>query len=259
MRAKKRFGQHFLSGQNYIHRILESVSPTDDDALIEIGPGRGAITRLLIEKAPHLTVIEIDRDLIPALETLKDQYPHFTVVSADILKTPLAQFAENGKKLRVVGNLPYNIGSLILLNLVREREAISEAFVMVQREVGDRLTALHSTSDYSFLSVAMQTYSTIKRLFILPPGAFSPPPKVDSAFLRVSLDKGENLPPPEPYFLMVTRAFSQRRKKVINTLVKHYPEPLVRSFFESQHISENARAENLSVETFQSLYAALHD
>jgi 16S rRNA (adenine1518-N6/adenine1519-N6)-dimethyltransferase len=256
--AKKRFGQHFLVSERIIQKICDASAPKEEDVLIEIGPGQGAITGHLINNGNRLIAIELDRDLIPLLKSKFGNYDNFSIIESDVMKVLFADYATEDKLITIIGNLPYNIGSLILLKMAKEHKVLRKAYVMLQKEVGERLTAQKGTSDYSFLSVAIQTFATVKRLFIIPPGAFKPPPKVDSAFLEVTFNHSPSLPLDiELYFSMVSNAFSQRRKKVINVLCRHYDKGLITGFFIDHSIDENARAENLPIETYTALYELL--
>jgi 16S rRNA (adenine1518-N6/adenine1519-N6)-dimethyltransferase len=256
--AKKRFGQHFLVADRIIQRIVDVSAPKEDDILIEIGPGQGAITGQLIKHGNQLIAIELDRDLIPLLKTKFGDHKNFSIIESDVMKVAFADCVTENKMITIVGNLPYNIGSLILLKMAKERKVLRKAYVMLQKEVGERLTAQNGTSDYSFLSVAIQTFATVKRSFTIPPGAFKPPPKVDSAFLEVTFNHSPSLPSNvDLYFSIVSNAFSQRRKKVINVLSRHYDKELIARFFADNKIDENARAENLPIETYIALYELL--
>jgi 16S rRNA (adenine1518-N6/adenine1519-N6)-dimethyltransferase len=257
--AKKRFGQVFLRAPSYIRSILDAIPKDPLQTLLEIGPGQGALTGLLSEKAAHVYAVEIDRDLAKTLVSKLQNHGNIQVIQEDFLKTDLGRFVGKGGRLTIVGNLPYNVASLILLKLLNQRVHVREAMVMVQREVGDRITAPPGRKDFSFLSAAIGTFATPKRLFLLPPGAFRPIPKVESAFLRLSFDKPRpDLPDTRSYLTFLTRAFAQRRKKVIKVLSKHYPQAALDSFFGENGLDPNARAESLAVETLVKLYHTLH-
>ncbi|MBL8025549.1 MAG: ribosomal RNA small subunit methyltransferase A [Fibrobacteres bacterium] len=257
--AKKRFGQHFLTSARIIERIIDASIPGEGDAIVEIGPGQGAITGDLIKKHHNtFTAIELDRDLIPLLKERFGSIERFSIIESDVLKVNFADCAPDKRQLTIVGNLPYNVGSIIILKMAEEREVIRKAYVMLQKEVGERLTAICGTSEYSFLSVAIQTFATVKRLFTIPPGAFSPPPKVDSAFLEISFSHEPDMPKDyKRYTSIVSNAFSQRRKKVINVLSRHYDKDTIAKFFADNSINENARAENLTVKDYIRLYETL--
>jgi 16S rRNA (adenine1518-N6/adenine1519-N6)-dimethyltransferase len=241
---RKRFGQHFLVDQHYIRRIIEAIQPQPHDVIVEIGPGLGAITTPLLERLDHLHVVEIDRDIVALLET---KYPKdkLTIHGADALKF---DFAKLGTGLRLVGNLPYNISSPLLFHLVQFAPHIVDLTFMLQKEVVDRMVAAPSSSDYGRLSVMLQYRFAMERLFVVPPGAFRPPPKVDSAIVRMIPLSVQSLRPrdEECFAQVVAAGFSQRRKTIRNTLRKW----LIEADFASLAIDPGLRAENLSVTNF---------
>lgn len=216
---KKRFGQHFLRDGHYIRHMLEAIRPQRDDAMLEIGPGRGALTLALLPQLRVLHAVELDRDLIPAL------MPHIgqglIVHQADALGFDFAGLArELGKPLRVVGNLPYNISTPLIFHLLAAGTAIQDMHFMLQKEVVDRLAAGPGGKDYGRLSVMVQAACQVTPLFQVPPGAFFPPPKVDSRVVRLQ-------PLPSPvvpqamqarFAQVVAAAFAQRRKTLANAL-----------------------------------------
>ncbi|MDA8094847.1 MAG: 16S rRNA (adenine(1518)-N(6)/adenine(1519)-N(6))-dimethyltransferase RsmA [Betaproteobacteria bacterium] len=241
---RRRFGQHFLTDAGIIDRIVAAIAPSADDCIVEIGPGLGALTRPLLEALPRLHAVELDRDIVARLGR---EFPaeRLLVHAADALKF---DFARLGPRFRVVGNLPYNISTPLLFHLARFADAIIDIHVMLQKEVVDRMAADPGTSDYGRLSVMLQYRFSIEKLFDVPPEAFRPPPKVDSAVVR--LTPFERLPFPAKdehlFAALVAAAFSQRRKTLRNTLKGYLgPEALARLGIDPQ-----LRAENLSVEQF---------
>ena len=177
---RKRFGQNFLADSHYVTRIVAAVDPRPGDNVVEIGPGLGALTGALVDRAGTIAAIEIDRDLAARLRA---RFPdRLALHEADALSF---DFATLGPRLRVVGNLPYNISSPLLFYLASFDEALCDIHVMLQREVVARMTALPATSDYGRLSVMLQARFAVTRLFTVPPGAFRPPPKVESAVARL--------------------------------------------------------------------------
>jgi 16S rRNA (adenine1518-N6/adenine1519-N6)-dimethyltransferase len=213
--ARKRFGQHFLADEAVIHRIVAAVDPRPGDALVEIGPGLGAMTRPLLARCGTLAVIELDRDLAARLRAV----PGLTVIEADALRVDFAALAQQaGRPLRVVGNLPYNISTPILFHLLDAATLVADQHFMLQKEVVERMAAAPGGKDYGRLSVMLQWRYAIEPLFEVPPGAFEPPPRVDSAVVRMTplahppLDDGTRLGE------IVTVAFSQRRKLLRHTL-----------------------------------------
>ena len=216
---RKRFGQHFLTDTALVERMVRAIAPTDDQIVVEIGPGQGALTLPLLDTIHHLQVVELDRDLIERLErTIASQ--RITIHAADAMKFDFRPLAKDGKKLRIVGNLPYNISTPLLFHLIDQIDCIEDMHFMLQKEVVDRLTAVPSTPDWGRLSVMVQYYCQNDYLFFVPPDAFSPPPRVDSAVVRLTpYDQ-----PPHPvtdlkvFRQLVNQAFSQRRKVISNAL-----------------------------------------
>jgi len=213
---RRRFGQNFLADAHYVGRIVAAIDPRPGDNLVEIGPGLAALTRPLIERAGHLTAIEIDRDLAARLAS---EYPSdkLTLHVGDALAF---DFAQLGTALRIVGNLPYNISSPLLFHLAAYDACLRDLHVMLQKEVVARMTAAPATPDYGRLTVMLQTRFRMTRLFVVPPGAFSPPPKVDSAVVRlVPLGVAKPVIADAALFArLVAAAFGQRRKTLRNAL-----------------------------------------
>jgi 16S rRNA (adenine1518-N6/adenine1519-N6)-dimethyltransferase len=242
--ARKRFGQNFLVDRHYIERIVAAIDPKPADNLVEIGPGLGALTEPLLERLRHLTVIEIDRDLAATLAADHPQ-DRLTLHNADALEF---DFAALGRDLRVVGNLPYNISSPLLFHLARYEESLRDVMVMLQREVVERMVAAPATPEYGRLSVMLQVRFRLERLFVVPPGAFRPAPKVDSAVVRlVPLREGKPRIADEALFeQVVAAAFGQRRKTLRNALRTLASEDQIRG----ASIDPGARGETLSVSDF---------
>ena len=219
-RARKRFGQNFLRDLGIISRIVRAVGPRSTDRLVEIGPGQGALTEPLLEAAGHLEVIELDRDLIPGLRVQFFNYPDFVIHEGDALKFDFAALKGDGPALRVVGNLPYNISTPLIVHLLAAGDAVEDMHFMLQKEVVERLAAEPGGTDWGRLSVMAQYYCHVEQLFIVPPEAFVPRPKVDSAIVR--LTPHEKLPhvadDPALLFELVKLAFGQRRKTLRNNV-----------------------------------------
>ena len=216
--ARKRFGQHFLTDAGVIDGIVEVIAPLSDDAMVEIGPGLAALTQPLVERLGRLTVIELDRDLALRLRA----HPQLSVIESDVLKVDFSALAANMgvAKIRVVGNLPYNISTPILFHLLDHVHVVQDQHFMLQKEVIDRMVAAPATADYSRLSVMLQWRYAMTNVLFVPPESFDPPPRVDSAIVRM-------VPLAEPpaidiklYGELVQVAFSQRRKILRNTLGK---------------------------------------
>jgi len=218
VRAKKRFGQHFLQ-HAWADKLITVIDPQPDDKFIEIGPGRGALTFRLAPRVSHLTAIEVDRDMVAALESKLPA--NVTVIHADFLEADLVDIS-GAQRFRVAGNLPYNVSSPILFRLLaahRNTGLPIDATLMVQREVAERITAAPGTTDYGVLSIFVQMHCDVRRLLTLPPGAFRPAPKVHSAVVHFRLRPPAVTVIDEAVFeAMVRSTFTQRRKIVLNAL-----------------------------------------
>jgi 16S rRNA (adenine1518-N6/adenine1519-N6)-dimethyltransferase len=241
---RKRFGQHFLADRHYVARIVAAIDPRRDDIVVEIGPGLGALTEPLLDRLDRLHVVEIDRDLAARLvETHPSE--RLAVHLADALEF---DFAALPAGLRVVGNLPYNISTPLLFRLAEFAGRIRDLTFMLQKEVVDRMVAAPGTPDYGRLSVMLQYRFDMARLFDVPPGAFRPPPKVDSAVVRMVPRPAGVLAARDPVRLaaVVTAAFGQRRKTLRNA-VAGLLEP---GDIERAGIDPGVRGETLSVDDF---------
>ncbi len=263
---KKRFGQNFLTDQNVLHEIIRAIAPQADDLMVEIGPGQGAMTKLLLEQLKHLQVVELDRDLVVLL---KKQFSadKLQIHSGDALQfdfASIARAAANGqdagsddsekgsghaRRLRVVGNLPYNISSPLLFHLADCADVVIDQHFMLQKEVVERMVAEPGSRDYGRLSVMLQWRYRMALLFIVPPEAFDPPPKVESAIVRM-------LPIEQPLACkadllgqVVTKAFSQRRKVIRNCLAGLFDEAELRE----AGIDPQVRPEAVPVENYVAL------
>ena len=245
--AKKRFGQHFLHDPAVIRRIVDALDPKSDETIVEIGPGRGAISAPIVERVGKLTVVEIDRDVIDALRTRCNDAPGLQVKMADALKFDFSALARPGTKLRLVGNLPYNISSPLLFHLLSQAHAIEDMLFMLQKEVVDRMVAIAGDKDYGRLSVSLAARAQVDHLFNVGPGAFQPPPKVDSAVVRlVPRTAHFEVRNWKQFDHVVTAAFSQRRKQLGNSLKSIVGADQLRDL----GIDPSLRAENLSPEQF---------
>jgi 16S rRNA (adenine1518-N6/adenine1519-N6)-dimethyltransferase len=222
--ARKRFGQHFLHDRNVLERIAREVGPRADDALVEIGPGRGALTELLMAAMTRagsrsLDVIEIDRDLAAGLEPRFGPDPRFTLHLDDALRFDFAALARTrGARLRLIGNLPYNISTPLLFRLAQAHEHIDDLHVMLQKEVIDRIVAAPGTSQYGRLGIMLAPWFEPTRLFDVGPGAFTPAPRVWSAVARFAVRRTPAFDVPPAFARTVTTAFSARRKTLRNAL-----------------------------------------
>ncbi len=256
-KARKRFGQNFLVDQTIINHIVRSIYPKPDDALVEIGPGKGALTAPLLEACKKLQVIELDRDLIPILLAQFVRYKDFKIHQADALKFDFTSLIQEDKALRVVGNLPYNISTPLIFHLLSFGDKIRDMHFMLQREVVLRLAAQPGDKNYGKLSVMTQYHCAVSHLFDVPPESFRPAPKVDSAIVRLEPYSEKPLVATDPNHLetLVGTAFQQRRKTLRNAL-RSYEDDIV-ALGDAIEIDFSLRAENLSVADFVSLSNAL--
>jgi 16S rRNA (adenine1518-N6/adenine1519-N6)-dimethyltransferase len=266
--ARKRFGQHFLTDAAIIDGIVDAIHPLPGQSMVEIGPGLAALTQPLVERLGLLTVIELDRDLAVRLR----EHPHLNVIESDVLKvdfkalhtsahallssatvvSPLDQNRSAGGKLRVVGNLPYNISTPILFHLLDHVDVIEDQHFMLQKEVIDRMVALPCTSDYSRLSVMLQWRYAMANILFVPPSSFDPPPRVDSAIVRmIPLATPPDLDV-KTLSTLVQVAFSQRRKILRNTLGRWLEEQAFSGDFDLQR-----RAEEVPVAEYVQLVQSL--
>ena len=247
--ARKRFGQHFLTDGGIIDAIVHEIAPKPGQRMVEIGPGLAALTQPLVERLGKLTVIELDRDLALRLRG----NPQLEVIESDVLRVDFSAVAASGPKLRVVGNLPYNISTPILFHLLTHVAVIEDQHFMLQKEVIDRMVAKPATSDYSRLSVMLQWRYAMENVLFVPPESFDPPPRVDSAIVRmIPLE----VPPVLNVALMeemVQVAFSQRRKLLRHTLGRWLTEREFSGTFDVQR-----RAEEVPVGEYVSLVQQLH-
>jgi 16S rRNA (adenine1518-N6/adenine1519-N6)-dimethyltransferase len=234
--ARKRFGQHFLADAGIIEGIVREIAPQAGQPMVEIGPGLAALTQPLVERLGRLTVIELDRDLAQRLRG----HAQLNVIESDVLKVDFAKLARDLSvpRLRVVGNLPYNISTPILFHLLDHVEVIEDQHFMLQKEVIDRMVARPATADYGRLSVMLQWRYAMENVLFVPPESFDPPPRVDSAVVRM-------VPHPQPAVVDVGRlseivqvAFSQRRKLLRHTLGKWLDEHAMAGTFNTQRRAE---------------------
>ena len=243
---RKRFGQNFLRDESVIEAIARATAPASEDHLVEIGPGEGALTQALIGSGCRLDAIELDRDLRTRLLAAFSTHSGFTLHSADALTFDFGSLTREAEPLRIVGNLPYNISTTLIFRLLDHAELVADMHFMLQLEVVERLVASPGSKDWGRLGVMAQFQCHVEHLFDVPPEAFYPPPKVQSAVVR--LTPRTQLPPVEREALarVVTLAFAQRRK----TLRNNFKGLLEDSDFEALNIDPNARAETLPIENF---------
>ena len=219
-RARKRFGQHFLHDPGVIARIVAAIDPRPGDRLVEIGPGLGALTLPLLDRAGRLEVVEIDRDVIPRLAERARGHGELVIHEADALSYDFRALAGQGTRLRLCGNLPYNISTPLLFHLLESHAAIADMHFMLQKEVVARMAAGPSTAAYGRLTVMLAVHCSVERLFDVGPGAFRPPPRVDSAIVRLVPHAAAPFEVGDPvrFAAVVAAAFGQRRKTLRNSL-----------------------------------------
>jgi 16S rRNA (adenine1518-N6/adenine1519-N6)-dimethyltransferase len=255
VKARKRFGQHFLHDPSVLDRIARAIAPRATDAVVEIGPGRGALTHVLLESdCRSLDAIEIDRDLVPRLGQEFATEPRFTVHEADALDFDFTALGEaRGGRLRIVGNLPYNISTPLLFHLLKHVKVIDDMHVMLQREVVNRIAATPGNGDYSRLTVMLSPWLKAESLFDVGPGAFKPPPKVWSSVVRLTVRPEPAFAVSEHFAAVVSSAFSHRRKTLRNAL----RGVVTAQQIESCDVDPNARPETIAPEAFNRLARSL--
>ena len=254
--ARKRFGQNFLHDPAIIQRIVQVINPQPGERLVEIGPGKGAITFPLLAACKRLEVIELDRDLVRPLAEKAPEFGELVIHQQDALRFDFSALAA-GERLRTVGNLPYNISTPLLFHLIAQSDSIQDMHFMLQKEVVNRMAAAPGSRDYGRLSVMIQYRCKVEPLFHVGPGAFQPAPRVDSAFVRLT-------PWPQPRVAvkdteclaaLVRQAFSQRRKTLRNTLKGLLSEQAI----QATGTDPSARPESISLEQFAALANQLAD
>ena len=247
---KKSLGQHFLTDRTYIEKIVMAVNPQPGDRLVEIGPGQGAITFPLLRRHGELTAIEFDRDLITPLMEAAEGVGRLTIIHKDVLDVDFGKLAGEDR-LRLVGNLPYNLSSPILVHAIEHAASIRDMVFMLQKEVVDRMAAEPGSKVYGRLSVMLQAYCHVDSLFVVPPGAFRPPPKVDSAVVRLRPLPAAERHDADPAAVerVVRAAFGQRRKTLRNALNGIVDE----AGFAAAGVRNDLRAEQLDVADFIAL------
>jgi 16S rRNA (adenine1518-N6/adenine1519-N6)-dimethyltransferase len=248
-KAKKRFGQNFLHDQGVIERIVRAINPKPNQNLVEIGPGLGALTTHVLPKAESLNVVELDRDVIPKLEYACTGLGSLNIFQHDAMKFDFGElYSEQAGKIRVFGNLPYNVSTPLMFHLFSVIDRIQDMHFMLQKEVVERLAAQPNTKAYGRLTVMAQYYCQVEFLFVVKPGAFNPAPKVDSAIVRLKPRTTNELAQCDPQLLkhISTAAFSKRRKTLRNALKDMVSTELM----EAANIDPGRRPETLSVAEF---------
>ena len=270
---KPKLGQHFLASEEYARRIVDAVGDISQSTTLEIGPGRGMLTSLLAKQARRLIAVELDRVLAAQLRLKFGMASNVEIIEADILAIdfdslfgPKPGLGRPGidlkpQPVKVVGNLPYYITSEILLRLFEFSKYFESLVIMVQREVADRIAAEPGGREYGLLSATSQLFAKVEKLFTLPPGAFVPPPKVQSTVLRLTIDpQQERLGVAGDGFIDFLRlSFAQKRKTLWNNLKSKYPEGKLRAALAAAAVKPTARAETLSLEKSAAIFRVLHN
>lgn len=249
-KARKRFGQNFLHDEYVIQQIVAAIGPDKTQTLVEIGPGQGAITRLLVESCQSLHVIEIDRDLADYLQTRFSQYAHFHLHNVDALRFNFCDLAE-GKKLRLVGNLPYNISTPLIFHILDDIACIEDMHFMLQKEVVQRMAASPGCKDYGRLSIMTQYFCQVEAVFDVRPESFRPVPKVDSSIVRLipHVKRPVEVDDFRDFSQLVSQAFTMRRKTLRNALKNILTEEQIKAC----EVDPSLRPEVISIEAYARL------
>lgn len=257
-RPKKMFGQNFLSDPSILSRIVDEAEISPDDRVLEVGPGRGSLTRALLERGATVLSVEIDRELVGLLSETFSGHPRFTLVSGDVLSLDIPTLcpSADGIRWKVVANLPYNISTPFLFRLLEQRGRFERVVVMLQREVGERLAATAGSPQYGALTLLVQSHFSVRRAFAVKPGSFHPRPSVDSVVLVMTpLEVEPDVGNRDLFVLLVKGAFSTRRKTLLNSLRGAFgcSDRILVSILDAAGIDPSRRGETLSLEEFASL------
>ncbi len=249
---KKKYGQNFLNDKEEIlNKIIEVSNINEESEILEIGPGQGALTALLVERVKKLTCIEIDKDLENGLRKKFDKKENYSLVMGDVLEVDFKKYLNAGTK--VVANIPYYITSPIINKIIENKDLIDEAYIMVQKEVGERICA-KSGKERSVLTLAVEYYGEANYLFTIPREFFNPIPNVDSAFISIKFYKDkryEDKISEDLFFKYIKAAFSNKRKNIVNNFsTLGYSKNEIKELLQELEVSENERAENISIEKF---------
>jgi 16S rRNA (adenine1518-N6/adenine1519-N6)-dimethyltransferase len=269
--AKKSFGQNFLVDNSYVEKIIQELNPQPDEKIIEIGPGRGALTGRLIKSGANITAIELDKDLVPLLVQEFNSFENFSLIEGDALKLEFSKLVKDSNqsdKAKLVANLPYYISTAILQKLIENREVFIELILMLQREVVERITAKPGKTERGYLTVLLEAFAETEKLFDVPPKAFRPVPKVWSSVVRVKFNQDSStfysIVKEKTFWKLVSCGFAQKRKTILNNL-KNAPKELKYYFkssalndvLENIEVEQSRRAETLSIEEWVKLGKAL--
>ena len=259
--AKKSLGQNFLVDRNYINKIITALNLQPNDAIIEIGAGRGALTEKLVESGARIIAIELDKDLIPLLRERFENNENFALIEQDALKIDfreLTKTEDQRPKTKLVANLPYYISTAILQKLIEQRNCFLEMILMLQREVVERITAEAGNRERGFLTVLVEAYMKAEKLFDVPPNAFRPAPKVWSSVVRLLPEDNREITDEKLFREIIGAGFAQKRKTILNNLKNAPPELKekfgnVETLLASCHIESHRRAETLTVNEWEQL------
>ncbi len=253
--AKKSLGQNFLIDQNYVGKIISAVHPQPNETIMEIGPGRGALTKYLLESGANILAIELDPDLIPILRKEFRDYQNFQLIEEDALNVDFNQIPNSKSEIRkkLVANLPYYISTAILQRLIEQREQFSELTLMLQREVVDRITAKPGNKERGFLTVLVEAFCEPEKLFDVPPTAFRPAPKVWSSVVRLRVKENSEIENVNSFKELISKGFAQKRKTILNNLKLLFPDAV--EILQICQIEPIRRAETLSLEEWQKIHS----
>jgi len=258
LKAKKRYGQNFLVDENIINRIIDESNITENDVVIEIGPGLGNLTELLIEKAKLVIAFEIDEDMIRVLKGRFKNATNFILINKDILQVNIKKVLEENdigaSNIKLVANLPYYITTPIMFKIFEEASYIKSMTVMVQKEVADRIIAKPKSKDYGVLTINTKYYGQAEKLFDVPNISFVPPPNVTSSIVKIDICNNFDVQNTEIFFKTIKAAFAQRRKKLLNSIensnIINVEKEKLKAMLEECGVNENARAEEIDIETY---------
>lgn len=253
---KKQFGQNFLISQHYIDKIISAIDAKSGNTLVEIGPGRGALSKKLIDKNFNLFMIDADKDMVEHIKNEFGERQNYTIFNADAVKFDYSQIDGD---FFVVGNLPYNVGNLIIKRLLFESPRLKSIVCMLQKEVADRICAAPKGKEIGFLSILCRYFADVKKICVVPPGAFFPAPKVHSAVIKLDIipEKTARIAREnwEDFFNFVSLGYSQRRKKLLSVISgKFQSREFAENLFKNLNLSENIRAEELNDSDWVNLY-----
>lgn len=254
--AKKSLGQNFLIDHNYIDKILRAVDPREGDAIVEIGPGRGAITERLVDSGANVLAIELDRELVPLLRERFADNENFSVTEGDATEVDIAELvSDTPHSIKLVANLPYYISTAILQRLAEQKYIFSSLVLMFQKEVVDRITAQPGNSDRGYLTVLVESSFIVEKLFDVPPSAFRPVPKVTSSVARL-IPKANSISDPDKFRDLVSKSFLQKRKNIHNNLKGDFPNAA--DALTKANIDPTRRAESMSLDEWERLFFAIY-